>query len=294
VKVRIGIGLPNLRPGDDVGSLVDLFEERGVDSLWLSEVVHGPHVDPVVGMAYTVARTRKLKVGTGVMVLPGRHPVLVAKQLASLARLAPRRVLPVFGVHPARPAERSAFPVPEGRLAAVFDESLVLIRALLAEPKVTFHGEFFDVEDAGVGFVPERPLDLWLGGSAPAALRRIGRLADGWLASFVTPEEAAAAIDVIAAAAGEAGREVDPEHYGISLAVSFGDVPPALLEAARRRRPELAPETFAPVGWDALADLIGSFVDVGVSKFVVRPSAPPEDWPQWVDEFAERMLPLQT
>lgn len=294
MKVRIGIGMPNLQPQNDVAALMQLFDGRGVDSVWFSEVVHGPHLDPAVAMAFALARTTRLKVGTGVMVLPGRHPVLVAKQLASLARVAPRRVLPVFGVQPARPAERSAFAVPDGKLAAVFDESLALVRLLLSEPRVTFHGEFFSVDDAGIGFVPERPLDIWLGGSAPAALRRIGRLADGWLASFITPAEAAAGIEVITAAAAEEGRTMDDEHYGVSLAVCFDEVPTQLLEAARRRRPDLDPALFAPVGWDALIDVIGVFTTAGVSKFVVRPAVPPSDWRGFVDAFVERLAPLQT
>ena len=69
-----------------------------------------------------------LKVGTSVAVLPGRHPVLVAKQLASLAALAPKRVLPVFGLRSAIPAEREIFVVPDGERAAVFDESLRLLQ----------------------------------------------------------------------------------------------------------------------------------------------------------------------
>lgn len=294
MKVRIGIGMPNLRPQDDVAALTELLDDRGVDSLWFSEVLHGPQLDPVVAMSYALARTQRLKVGTGVMVLPGRHPVLVAKQLASLARVAPRRVLPVFGVRPARPAERSAFTVPEGQIGAVFDESLALVRELLSKPVVTFHGDFFSVEAAGLGFVPERPLDIWLGGSAPVALRRIGRLADGWLASFITPAEAAAGIDVIVAAAGDAGRTMDDDHYGVSLAVCFEKVPAQLIEAARRRRPDLDPAVFAPVGWDALTELIDAFTAVGVSKFVVRPAVPPPDWAGFVDEFVERLSPLQT
>ena len=183
-------------------------------------MVYGSLVDPFIGMAHALARTSQLKVGTGVAVLPGRHPVLVAKQLATLAGLAPRRVLPVFGLKPARPAELAAFPVPPGRRAAVFDESLTLLRLLLSQDSVTFHGEFFSVESASVGPRPARPLDIWLGGSAPGALRRVGRLGDGWLASFLTPAEAGAGRQAIEAAAAEAGREIEPDHYGISLAVA--------------------------------------------------------------------------
>jgi hypothetical protein len=67
-----------------------------------------------------------------------------------------------------------------------------------------------------------------------------------------------------------------------------------LLEAAKRRRPDLPSEAFAPVGWEALARLIGDFTAVGVSKFVVRPAVSPEHWPRFVDEFVARMQPLQT
>lgn len=295
MKVRLGIGLGALRPEDDLDDVLATMEERGVDSLWLSEVVTAPLLDPVVAMGYVVARTRTVKVGSSVMVLPGRHPVHVAKQLASLARLAPRRILPVFGLRAARAHERALFPV-DGRRAAVFEEALVVVRRLLTEPRVTHHGEFFTLDDVGVGFLPGKPLDLWLGGSAEPALRRIGRLADGWLASFVTPEEAADGIAVIKAAAADAGRAVDDDHYGVTIPVAFGEVPDQLLAFARERHPDRDPRPLVPVGWDAAKRLVERFVDIGVTKFVLRPATPPPSWPAWVNEFADNVsdLPLET
>jgi len=210
VKIRFGVGSGPGSAGAELTALVDRMEELRLDSVWFSELVTAPQVEPVVGMAWTAARTRRLKVGTGVTVLPGRHPVLVAKQLASLAALAPKRILPVFGLQAAREHERAFFPV-AGRRGDVFDESMVLLRRLLTEQRVTFSGEFFSVEDVGVGLLPPEPLDLWLGGSAPAGLRRVGRLGDGWLGSFLTPDEAADAVAQIRRAADDAGREVDPE-----------------------------------------------------------------------------------
>jgi len=109
MKVRIGISLGPAAVPAVFGDAVDRVEELGVDSLWLSEMVLGSLVEPFAGMAFALSRTARLKVGTGVAVLPGRHPVLVAKQLASLAGLAPGRVLPVFGLQPARAAERGLF-----------------------------------------------------------------------------------------------------------------------------------------------------------------------------------------
>ena len=275
-------------------SAVGLLEAARVDSLWLPETVYGPTVDPVTGMAFALAKTTRLKVGSGVSVLPGRHPVLVAKQLASLAGLAPGRVLPVFGLQSALAAERGLFPVPAGQRGAVFDEALTLLRLMLTSEVVSFHGSFFSVDGASVGPLPAKPLDIWLAGSAPAGLRRVGRLGDGWLGSFLTPEEAKAAVATIKAAADEAGREVDPDHYGINVAITFGDIPEAFAAAVRRRRADADPAALVANGWAGARDRIAAFVDAGVSKFVVRPAVPPESFGEWVAAFTQELMPLQT
>ena len=304
MKVRIGIGLGGSGTPGAFADALDMLEDMGADSLWLPEMVYGPLVEPIVGMAHALARTRRLKVGTGISVLPGRNPVLVAKQLASLAGLAPGRVLPVFGLQSARPAERPLFPVPAGRRATVFDESLALLRMLLQQEAVSFAGEFFTVDGAGVGPLPAKPLDIWVGGSAPAALRRAGRLADGWLGSLLTPDEARAGRETIQAAAAEAGREVEDDHFGISLAVATGPVPGELTASVRHRRPDTDPTRLIPAGWDAARRMIGEYVDAGLSKFVIRPATVPPgpDGPptgaaglaEFLDGFASELMPLQT
>jgi probable F420-dependent oxidoreductase len=294
MKVRIGVSLGQAGVPEQFSAAVDALEQAGADSLWLPEMVYGSLVDPFIGMAHALARTSRLKVGTGVAVLPGRHPVLVAKQLATLAGLAPRRVLPVFGLKPARPGELAAFPVPPGRRGAVFDESLTLIRRLLREETVSFQGEFFPVESASIGPRPARPLDIWLGGSAPGALRRVGRLGDGWLASFLTPGEAGEGRRAIQAAAVAAGREIEPDHYGISLAVTDEASRPALLEAARRRRPDVDPERLIAAGWAGARAMIGDYVDAGLTKFVIRPTWAPVDPDRFTADFTREMAPLQT
>ena len=294
MKVRMGIGLGAAGTPAGFAAAVDRLEAAGVDSLWLPEMVFGPLVDPFTGIAHAVARTTRLKAGSGLSVLPGRHPVLVAKQLASLAGLAPKRVLPVFGLQPARPAERGLFPVPAGRRAAVFDESLELLRLLLRHERVSFAGEFFTVEDAGVGPVPPRPLDIWLGGSAPGALRRAGRLGDGWLASLLTPAEAGAGREAIQQAAAEAGREIEPDHFGISLAVATDGIPARLAASVRQRRPGTDPGTLIPAGWPAARALIEQFIAAGLTKFVIRPAAETLSFERFLDDFAREVMPLQT
>ena len=285
MKIRFGISLGANTPHDQLAGTVDHLESSGVDSLWFSELVYSPAVDPVVGMAYALARTEHLKVGTSVAVLPGRHPVLVAKQLASLAALAPKRVLPVFGLRSAIPAEREVFTVPDGQRAAVFDESLRVLRAALVDEPATYSGRFFTVTAASVMPRPTTPLDIWLGGSAPAAFRRIGTLADGWLGSFLTPTEAGAGRQAIERAADEAGRSIEPDHYGISLAVIDGELPDEVAAAARTRRPDVDPSELVAAGWDQLHRQLDGYIEAGLTKFVIRQAGTAP-----VDEFIDRFV----
>ena len=293
MKVRIGVSLGPAGGPDQFAAAVDLIEQAGVDSLWLPEMVYSPLVEPFTGMAFALSRTRRLKAGSGISVLPGRHPVLVAKQLASLAGLAPGRVLPVFGLRPAQPAEQALFPVPSGQRAAMFDESLALLRLLLTMEKVSFDGSFFTVSDASLGPLPAKPLDIWLGGSAPGGLRRVGRLADGWLGSLLTPAEAAAAVAVINEAAADAGREVEADHFGLSLAVALDGIPDSLRASIGRRRPHTDPQLLVAAGWDGARRMIEQYVEAGLSKFVVRPATRPEPFGSFTDGFVRELMPLQ-
>ena len=292
MKVRIGISLGAAEPAD-FAAAVDLLEASRVDSLWLPETVYTPAVEPFIGIAFALAKTTRLKAGSGISVLPGRHPVLVAKQLASLAGLAPGRVLPVFGLQPAAPAERDLFPVPAGQRAAVFDEALTLLRLLLTSPSVTFSGSFFSVDGASVGPLPGKPLDIWLGGTAPAGLRRVGRLADGWLGSLLTPDEAGAAVRAINEAADAAGREVEPDHFGLSIPVAFGPVPAALAASIARRRPGTAPADLVADGWAGARRMIAAYVEAGLSKFVVRAAGGEPPLTEFVAGFSAELMPLQ-
>jgi probable F420-dependent oxidoreductase len=293
MKVRIGVSLGPAGGPDQFAAAIDLLEQAGVDSLWLPENVYSASVEPFIGMAFALSRTQRLKVGSGISVLPGRHPVLVAKQLASLAGLAPARVLPVFGLQPAQSAERPLFPVPSGQRAAVFDESLVLLRLLLTTGAVSFHGEFFTVDGASVGPLPAKPLDIWLGGSAPGGLRRVGRLADGWLGSLLTPAEAQAAVATINEAAAAAGRSVEDDHFGLSLPVALDRVPEPLRASIGRRRPDTDPELLVAVGWDGARRMIEQYVEAGLSKFVIRAAGPAEPFGKFVDSFVRELIPLQ-
>lgn len=291
MKIRFGIGTGSDTDPEDLPALVDRLEAAGVDSLWFSELVYSPAVDPVVGMAVALARTERLKVGTSVAILPGRHPVLVAKQLASLAVLAPKRVLPVFGLRPAGAGELDLFPV-AGRRGDVFDESLRLLRAVLRADDVDFDGDHFTVRGAGVGKRPARPLDIWLGGRAPGAFRRIGRYGDGWLGSFLTPDEAAAGVATINTEAAAADRAIEDDHFGITLLLAEDGVPAQVAAGIRRQRPDTDPADLVAGSWPELHQLIDRYIAAGLSKFVVVPAggAPAEGF---LDRFVTELLPRQ-
>ncbi|OBK71889.1 TIGR03854 family LLM class F420-dependent oxidoreductase [Mycobacterium sp. 1274761.0] len=293
MKIRFGVGLGPSPGPDRLVDVVDQLETAGVDSLWFSELVYSPLVDPFVGMAVALARTTRLKVGTSVAVLPGRHPVLVAKQLASLAAIAPKRVLPVFGLRSALPVERDLFMVPDGKRAAVFDESLRLLSTVLREDDVTFRGEYFTVRDVRVLPKPDPPLDIWIGGATAAAFHRIGALGDGWLGSFLTPAEAGRARQAIIAAAEDAGRDIEPDHYGINLAVGNGELPAPVLAAVRKRRPDLDPAELVAADWPTLHRRLDDYIAAGLTKFVIRPAGE-IDSANFVETFAAELLPRQT
>jgi probable F420-dependent oxidoreductase len=292
MKIRFGVGLGAETGPDELPAIVDHLEATGVDSLWFSELVYSKAVDPFIGMAHALARTSDLKVGTSVVVLPGRHPVLVAKQLTSLAALAPKRVLPVFGLRSAIPAERDIFVVPDGERAAVFDESLRLLRSVLEQDDVSFAGDYFSVSSVGVAPRPAKPLDIWLGGSAPAGFRRIGQLGDGWLGSFLTPAEAQDGRAQIQRAAEAAGREIEADHFGINLAVSDGELPVELAAAVRRRRPDVDPAELIADSWSRLHRQLDAYLDAGLTKFVIRPTGKSAT-SEFIDRFVAELLPRQ-
>jgi len=131
------------------------------------------------------------------------------------------------------------------------------------------------------------PFDVWLGGNVPAALDRCGRLADGWLPAFCTPADAAEGKAVIDRVAGEHGRAISPEHFGVSLAYApDGTDLSTLASSPLARRARGRPlEEIIPVGRGGLRSKLQQFLDAGFSKFVVRPMAPPgsgrPNWSSW-------------
>lgn len=298
IKIRVGIGLGTRTRlhGPEYGLVVDELERLGFDSLWLSERISGDAPDPTVAMAYGAGRTTKLKFGMSVMVLPGRNPVVLAKELATLATMSGGRLLPAFGLGAVEPIEQQAFGVERTERAKIFDESLTVMRECWTGQKFDHHGERFHYEGVRVQPAPKR-MEVWLGGIAPSELKRVGRLADGWLPSFITPADAAAGRTVIEQVCSEHDRSIDDDHYGVLIPYTMGSIPEPLLATLAARRPDLAdPSQLVAVGWEGLAAVITSFISVGTSKFVILPVSEPsgvEDWTTHLGEAAHMISPIE-
>jgi len=293
MKIRIGVGAGSGgMTTESMAELVTGLDELGFDSLWLSEVLTGPGLDPVVGLAWAASGNPRLKVGT-TMLLPGRNVLRLAKQLASLDVLSKGRLLVTLVPGLTYAPEREAIGVEPKRRGAFIDEALPLLRALWAGETVNHDGPAGTFREVKLWPLPvQHPLEVWLGGTAPAALERCGRLSDGWLPSLCTPEEAAAGRVVIEGAAARAGRSISSEHFGVSLGYARAAIDPDTARIMAARRPRALELT--PIGLPAVRALIERFIAVGFSKFVLRPVVPPASWRAELEALSAAVGDLQT
>jgi len=296
MKIRIGIGLGTMTTAGSANTftaIVDRCEELGFDSLWMSERIGAPVPDPLIALAVAAGRTERMKLGTSVLVLPGRNPVILAKELATLDVLSNGRFLPAVGLGAVDPPEQRAFGVERSERGRRHDEALSLMRACWTGEVISHHGEFYSVDDVQVLPKPLQPqFDVWLGGIAPSELRRVGRVGDGWLPSFCSPADVGDAIPTINIAAAAANRTIDPEHFGALVSYCEGPLPKRILELLERRRPGLDPRSVVPKRAD-LPQLLSEFIDAGASKFIVLPLTGDLDPDREFGELANELLPLE-
>jgi len=306
LKIRLGITLGDSFAEDNPEALlnfIDDCERWDIDSIWVSDriVAPRPTLDPIVFMAYMAARMRNMKFGTSALVLPTRQPVLLAKQLATLDFLCKGRLLLVVGLGADDSKDFAAAGVRKEERGKRADEAIVLMKKLWSEERVTFAGQFYAAHD--LTLLP-RPYQqggppVWAGGRSKAALRRVGRLADGWLVSSVTPAEIAAGIEAIRAYAMEARREVPEDHYGVLipyLIAANSDEAERLAGPSIRRRQDLALHEYSALGTaERVRDKLREYIEAGATKFVMRPFGPKESLREQVKILAKEVIPaLQT
>ena len=307
MKVRIGIGIGSwpfepVSPGS-VLELIDRCEALGIDSLWLSDsiVSRDNLLEPITLMAFMASRLQNMMFGTSVLALPVRNPVILAKELATLDLLSGGRLLPAVGLGSDDSTDFHATGVPKKERGRRADEAILLMRRLWTEDKVSFNGEFYSVRDVTISPKPHQKggPPIWIGGRSDAALRRVGRLGDGWLVSSVTAAEVKQGISSIRRYASEAGREVPEDHYGVLLAFLFTDDSEEGLKAVStvlRPRPGIPNSEISAVGPPELIRArIEEYIEAGATKFVMRPACAGDTWYQQLELLAREVIaPLQT
>jgi probable F420-dependent oxidoreductase len=241
--MRIGVVFPQTELGGDVGAVRAYGE--GVEALGFTHVLAYDHVigadpevhrgwagpydvrttfhEPFVLFGYLAAAT-SVELVTGIIILPQRQTVLTAKQAAEVDLLTGGRFRLGVGLG-WNTVEYEALGKDFSNRGERLDEQVTLMRRLWTEPSVTHNGAHETVTGAGLAPLPvQRPIPVWFGGVAERALRRVGRLADGWFPQVPPGERLEEARAIIRQAAVEAGR--DPDALGIEGRVGWetGDV----------------------------------------------------------------------
>jgi alkanesulfonate monooxygenase SsuD/methylene tetrahydromethanopterin reductase-like flavin-dependent oxidoreductase (luciferase family) len=269
-----------LRAGVDARrALLARAGDAGIDHLFVADHVSffdGRGMDGLVNAATLLASHPTLQVHVGVYLLALRHPLPVARQVASLAESAPGRLSLGIGVGGEDRHEIEICGVDPATRGRRTDESLSVLRALFAGEEVTHRGEFFAFEKARIRPVPDPAVPLVIGGRSSAAVRRAGRLGDGWLGVWCSARRFGEVVAEVAAQAREAGRDVREWHHGLqvwSACDADRDAARARLAAAMEdmyKTPFARFEKYSPCGSAAeIADFLAPYADAGCRDFNV-------------------------
>src|SRR6266700_3099784 len=234
--------------------VAQLAEEAGFESLWAGEhvVLPDPRVppspmaprdrilDPVIALTHLSAHTSRVRLGTGIIILPQRNPLVLAKELASLDELSGGRLICGIGVGYLEPEFR-ALGIPFTDRGARTDDYLAAMQAIWTEPKPAYHGRFVSFE--GVQAHPQRTIPVVVGGESPPAYRRAVERATGWSGFHLDSNETAQALAALRQARERYAR---PQELG-NLEISVTPTEPLTLQEVKR------------------------FADLGVHRLIVMP-----------------------
>lgn len=193
-------------------TIAEFAEAAGLDSVWVGDsLLARPRFEPLTLLAALAARTRRVTLGTAVLLPPLRHPLLLAHSIATLDQLAEGRLVLGVGAgfnYPGTRRECEAVGVPFEQRVGRLVETISLCRRLWGDEPVTINNQYWTLDSVELLPKPYRPggPPMWLGGNAAPALRRAGRLADGWFPTSATPDVFRQGWEQVQAAAQEAGR----------------------------------------------------------------------------------------
>ncbi len=290
---------------DDLVDLVRLVDDSGYDLLWVGDHISFPVaiLDPFLQLAQAAVISRRLLLGTSVLLLPLRHPTPVAKQVSTLDHLTEGRFILGVGVGGEFPREYAACDVPPNERGARLAEGVAVLRKFFSGQPVSHHGKFYGpFVDVPMSPPPRQAggPPIWFAGRKEAALRRIGRLGDGYLSYVVTPEMYSAALQAISEAAERAGRSSASFGTGHLLFARLDRT----YEAALNRATETlsvryamdfrkAAERYCALGTPQMvAERIRAFHAAGVRHVVLDLLGPYEQKAEQIAWFARDALPL--
>jgi alkanesulfonate monooxygenase SsuD/methylene tetrahydromethanopterin reductase-like flavin-dependent oxidoreductase (luciferase family) len=284
--VSVGMGYPN---PELLATVVTGAEERGFDSIWFSDLTMLPGTDPMLAVSFAAAISDRMRLGVNLVPF-GYEPFVFARQVAELDQISGGRLLLTLVPGLDRPGERAALGISKQHRGRLLDELLPDLRSLWSGGSIKVPNG--DATELRLSVLPrQEPLEIWLGGNGPEAVRRAGLLADGWLGSNVTPQRAGIIRAQIQEVASKAGRTIDPEHFGLSIGYAREN---SDLERASQLRTSSTEQVNVPVGLRPLRAMIDALIDQGLSKFVLRSVAPVLWWPDELNWLADAVLDLQT
>jgi alkanesulfonate monooxygenase SsuD/methylene tetrahydromethanopterin reductase-like flavin-dependent oxidoreductase (luciferase family) len=290
MTIRIGMFPPQrlLEQGQDTArAFLSQAAREGID-----HVCCGDHVSFFIGAGFdgllqATALTMlhpTLPVSTGVYLLPLRHPVLVARQLADIAQIAPGRLTFGVGVGGEDRHEVSSCGIDPATRGLRMNECLAIVRELLTGKPVTYHGTFFDLDEVIIAPAPAEAIPIIVGGRSDAAIRRAGRFGDGWLGIWNSPRRFAAAVELAAEEAARAGRPDPPHQHAMQVWCGLADskqAARACLAPAMEAFYQLPFERFekyCPYGTaDDVAEFLAPYVAAGCTAFNLIPQSPHEE-----------------
>jgi probable F420-dependent oxidoreductase len=267
-------------------AVAELAEELGYDSIWAGEHLsfHNPILDLGVALAAFATVTKSMRIGAAVVLLPLRHPSLVAKQAASLDYLSGGRLVLGVGVGGEGEKDFEAAGVDVRERGARADESMAALRALFGPAPASFSGRFHSFD--GVELAPRSPRPdgppILVGGRSPAAQRRAGLLGDGWLPYLVSARRYAAGVEAVRDHARAAGRDPDALEHVLVTFARVGDDGPAVREQVREHLSQRYRMRFAPHHVEHLciagtpeecAARLRAYEDAGVRHVSFNPAA---------------------
>ena len=284
--------------------VVRLLDALGFDSIWSGDHVAyaGPILDPLIQLAQAAAISERLTVGTAVYLLPLRHPAPVAKQVATLDTVSKGRVIFGVGVGGEFPIEFQLCGVPVEERGARLSEGIRVLRKLWSGEAVAHEGRFYPFPEVAIEPLPVQPggPPIWCGGRADPALRRAGRLADGWMSYVVTPDRYRRSLETIAAAAADAGRTMT--RFGTSHLLfirldkdreSAIDFAGKFLSVRYAMDFTHAAERYCALGEPVdVAETIRAFHTAGVRHLVIHMLAHEREKAAHLQRFADEVVPL--